>query len=601
MDYKRLGLKVGLEVHQQLDTKHKLFCNCPIIKSDEFPSEIKRRIRTSASELGEYDPAALYEFLRERTFVYKINAESSCLVEADEEPPRQINDEALRIAIQICRLLNCDLLDEIHVMRKTVIDGSSVSSFQRTSLIGMNGFIETDYGAIKISTVCLEEDSAPAISRSSGTVEYRLDRLGIPLVEIATSADIASPEQAKEVAEKIGLLLRSTNVLRGIGTIRQDVNISIENGARVEIKGFQELAKIPKIVENEVRRQLDLIDIKNELHKRGTREVKEEFVNAMQVFRNTNCTLLKKIISDGGIILAARLQNFSGLLKRQCGDRTFGKELSSYAAAFGFGIIHSDEDLSKYNLITEFDILKKELNAGERDLILIVAGRNPDKAMRAVLQRAGYCLIGVPEETRVSDELGSKYTRPLPGAGRMYPESDIPPVWVSRELRTVEIPKTLLEKEAELGKKLPDEIVSQLIKSRDFPLFEELIKKFDIEPIIIANLFLSTFKDMRRCGLATEKIRKEDIESVLALLESKRISKDSLPAIFTALIEGKSIEDIANDFSMLADPELESMISDVVDKNPGKKESILMGLVMAKVRGRADGESVSRILKMKMK
>lgn len=600
MDYKKLGLRVGLEIHQQLNTEHKLFCNCPIKKSDSFPLELKRKIRAAAGELGEYDPAALYEFLRGRTFIYKINPESSCLVEADDDPPKNLNPEALRIALQICRLLNSDILDEIHVMRKTVVDGSSVSGFQRTVLIGMNGSLDTSFGEIKILTICLEEDSAPAISRGYGTIEYRLDRLGIPLVEIATSSDIALPEQAREVAEKLGLILRSTNVLRGIGTIRQDVNISIEEGSRIEIKGFQELEKIPKLIENEVQRQVDLLEIKKELHKRGLKDIKEKPVDATNTFKNTKCNFLKKIISESGIILALKLPNFSGLLKHRCSDRTFGKELSSYAESFGFGIIHSDEDLNKYNLVQEFEKLKKELHIDERDLILIVAGQNPDNAMNAVLDRARHCLIGVPQETRVSDGLGSKYTRPLPGSGRMYPESDVPAIKIGKEM-IPSAPETLIERGEELKKILPRGLAEQMIKSRYFSLFEEFRNKFKIESVIIANLFLSTTKDLKRRKFAVEKIRKEDLEWVLGLLEKEKISKDSLPDILIALAEGKDIAYIVKKFESLSDNELEKIVSDVVKQNPSKNESVIMGLIMAKVKGRADGEKILRILRRKFK
>jgi len=232
MDYKKLGLRVGLEIHQQLASGTKLFCRCPITKSEEFPLEIHRKMRPVQSELGEEDPAALFEYLRNRTFVYKFNPESSCLIELDESPPLSMNESALKIAVQLSKLLHCSLVSEIHVMRKTVIDGSAVTGFQRTSLIATDGYIETSFGPLEIQTINIEEDSAPAIGKGDA-IEYRLDRLGIPLVEIATGSSISSPQEAKEAAKKIGTLLRSLDVVRGIGSIRQDVNISIKEGSRV--------------------------------------------------------------------------------------------------------------------------------------------------------------------------------------------------------------------------------------------------------------------------------------------------------------------------------------------------------------------------------
>jgi len=258
--YKKLGFKCGLEIHQQLDT-HKLFCSCPSLVNDKNKPDIivKRKLRAVAGELGKIDEAAKFEMEKDKTFIYEACSSSSCLVELDEEPPHEVNKEALRIALQIAKMLNAKIVDEIHFMRKTVIDGSNTTGFQRTALIAYNGFIETSKGRVKIETICLEEEAAKKIKQTDKETYYRLDRLGVPLVEIATSSNIKDPEHCKEVAEKIGLVLRSTKVKRGIGTIRQDVNISIKNGARIEIKGFQDLKSIPKIIENEVKRQLKLI------------------------------------------------------------------------------------------------------------------------------------------------------------------------------------------------------------------------------------------------------------------------------------------------------------------------------------------------------
>ncbi len=603
LDYKKLGLRIGLEIHQQLASQHKLFCRCPIQKkttegrqaasSEEFPIENRRRLRAVVGELGEYDPAALYEFLRGRLFNYKSNSESSCLVELDDDPPREINTEALNTVLQICKLIDCEILDEIYVMRKTVIDGSSVSGFQRTALVGLNGSIDTPSGSIKISTVCIEEDSAPALARE-GIVAYRLDRSGVPLVEIATSADIHSPAEAKEVAESIGLLLRSVSVVRGIGSIRQDINVSIEGGERIEIKGFQELERIPEIIENEVNRQLSLLQIKNELHKRGAVSFKQP-KDATHIFRNTKNNFLRKIVTDNGRVLALILPKFSGLLKLQCGDRTFGKELDAYAKAYGYGIIHSDEDLDKYGLANEFAELGKECD--ERDAILIIAGKNPEKAMNAILDRAKHCLIGVPKETRVANGIGSKYTRPLPGSERMYPETDVPPVKVAQLLSSIRVPKTLMEREKELSKLMPKDLASQLVRSAEFAVYEELSNKTRIDATLIATTLLSTLRDLRRKGVATEKITKEQLLSLFLLVEKRRISKEALPDALTMLAKGEPLSKVEERFSALSDAELRKIVLSAIKGNPNKSESVLMGLLMQKVRGRVAGEKVLRMLR----
>lgn len=262
LDYSHIGFKCGLEIHQQLDT-HKLFCRCPsVVRDINKPNiMIKRRLHTAAGETGEIDIAAKHEMEKGREFIYEGCSTSCCLIELDESPPEPVNQEALMTALEIALLLNAKPVDEVQVMRKIVIDGSNVSGFQRTALIATDGFIETTHGKVSIQTICLEEEAAQKIKEDKESVNYRLDRLGIPLVEIATGTEIRSPEHAKEVASIIGMILRSTNkVIRGIGSIRQDVNVSIKDGARTEIKGFQELKSIPVVIEYEVKRQLSMVN-----------------------------------------------------------------------------------------------------------------------------------------------------------------------------------------------------------------------------------------------------------------------------------------------------------------------------------------------------
>lgn len=598
MDYEKLGLKVGLEIHQQLAAQHKLFCKCSIVKASEVLLDVKRKLRVVAGELGEYDPAALYEFLRGKLFNYKANKYSSCLVELDDDPPREINAGALATVLQICKLLNCKILDEVYVMRKTVIDGSAVSGFQRTALVGLDGGIETPSGNISIGAICIEEDSAPAMTKEAGIVEYRLDRSGIPLVEIATGPDMRSPEQTKEVAGRIGLLLRSVSVVRGIGSIRQDINISIEGGERIEIKGFQELDGIPSAVENEVNRQLALLQIKDELHKRGIIAFKEP-KEVSHIFKNTKNNFLRKILADNGKVFAILLPKFFGLLKKNCGDRTFGKELATYAEAYGYGIIHTDEDVDKYELAGEFVKLREEFMAEEHDLIAITAGKNPEKAAQAVLARAKQCLIGIPKETRVADGLGSKYTRPLPGSERMYPETDVPPVRITKQfLASIEVPKTLVEKEKDLEKKMAKELASQIIRSPEFLLFEELSKKAD--PVLVATTLLSTIKDLKRKGYETEKIAKTDLDGLFSLVSKGRISKNSVHDALMLVMEGRSVKDVEGKFSLMPEAELKKVVEEVVKSNHGKNESAMMGLIMERVKGRATGSDVMKLLR-KMK
>ncbi|MBU1198845.1 MAG: Glu-tRNA(Gln) amidotransferase subunit GatE [Nanoarchaeota archaeon] len=282
MNYDELGFKCGIEIHQQLEG-HKLFCHCPTeIRKGEPDFEVVRRLRASAGEEGRVDQAALHEQKKQKYFVYQGYNDITCDVELDEEPPHPINKEALAAALQVALMTNCQIVDELQVMRKTVIDGSNTSGFQRTMLIGINGFIEVDGRKISIDGVFLEEEACQIIERTKDYDVYNLSRMGIPLIEIATGPDITTPEEAKEVAAKIGMILRSTGACkRGIGTIRQDVNISIKGLNRVEIKGFQDYKKIPKALDIEIKRHLDIIKKGKKIEKE-VRKLEPDFTTSFQ-------------------------------------------------------------------------------------------------------------------------------------------------------------------------------------------------------------------------------------------------------------------------------------------------------------------------------
>jgi Glu-tRNA(Gln) amidotransferase subunit E-like FAD-binding protein len=312
LDYTNLGFRCGIEIHQQLET-NKLFCSCPSIVRDDNPDiTVHRTLRAVAGETGNIDAAAAYEKSRQKEFIYEACSTSCCLVELDEEPPHELNDEALKIALEISLLLNAKIVDEIQFMRKTVIDGSNVSGFQRTALIGYDGYIETSKGKVRIPTLCLEEEASKKIEDTKSYSKYRLDRLGIPLMEIGTATDIVDPEHAKEVAEKLGMILRSTGkVKRGLGTIRQDVNVSIREGARTEIKGFQDLRSIPKVITYEIHRQLKEIKAGKKIEaavRKAEPDLTTSFLRPMPgMDRMYPETDIKTIRIDGSILSAIKL------------------------------------------------------------------------------------------------------------------------------------------------------------------------------------------------------------------------------------------------------------------------------------------------------
>ena len=467
--YAGLGFKCGLEIHQQLEGK-KLFCDCPAINSNAKPDiQFERRLRAVAGETGEIDIAAKYEMEKSKKFIYEADSKDCCLVELDEEPPHPINPEAVEAALEVALLLKAKIVDEIQVMRKTVIDGSNTTGFQRTALVAYDGVIETSIGHVKIPTICLEEEAAQKIRQDKESVTYRLDRLGIPLIEIATDPDIKDPEHAKETAEKIGMILRSTGkVKRGIGTIRQDVNISIKGKNRIEIKGFQELKSMPAVIDKEITRQENIKE-KEPAH-------------------------VRKVEPDG---------------------RT-------------------------------------------------------------------------------------SYLRPMPGAARMYPETDIVPLKV--HISKIKLPELIEEKIKrfkELG--INPELAKLIASSNKADLFEKVAKTFkNIKPAFIAETLIPTLREIRRrYNLDTEKITEKQFEDLFSALDKGKIPKNVVINILMDYASDKF--ESMDKYAAAETKDLEAEIKKIVESKPGLSPGAYMGLIMKKFKGKIDGKKVMEILNRLLK
>lgn len=471
IDYEKLGFKCGLEIHQQLSGL-KLFCRCPSVNSDKKADiKVVRRLRAAAGELGEVDVAAKHEMEKGKYFIYESNSEDTCLVEYDEQPPYQINQDLLDAAIEISLLLNAKIVDEVQVMRKTVVDGSNTAGFQRTALVAVDGCLDTSLGKIRIPTICLEEEAAQKLEDTKEYVKYKLDRLGIGLIEIGTDTDIKNAEHAKETASILGMILRSTNkVKRGIGTIRQDVNISIKEGARTEIKGFQDLRAIPKIINYEIERQLSLI--------KENKKIREEVRKAEPSFTTS-------------------------------------------------------------------------------------------------------------------------FLRPMPGAARMYPETDIMPVKITKErIERIkkQLPKLLTEKIEELEKKykISKELAKELISNENF---EKYVNKFNkIKPEFIVNALINIPKEIKkRFNLDASKLEDKDFEEVLSYLNEGKINKEAVIGFLIKKIKKERID--LRQYKAVSEKELEKEIKKLIEEKPGLSISAYMGIVMAKYRGKVDGKEAMENLK----
>jgi glutamyl-tRNA(Gln) amidotransferase subunit E len=616
-DFASLGLVCGIEIHQQLDTAAKLFCGCPTSIRDvgESDHQFFRRLRPARSELGEIDRAALEEVLVSRKFIY-CSYDSTCLVEADEEPPSELNPEALEIGLVVSKLLSMQIADEVHTMRKIVIDGSNTSGFQRTAYIASHGGIETSSGRVGIDTICLEEEAARIVEDRGDEVVYSLDRLGIPLVEICTSPDIVSPSHAREVARRLGMILRSTGrVKRGLGTIRQDVNVSIRDGARVEIKGVQELNLIETIVAVEARRQQLLLEIRDELKGRGAR-VHRRVADVTGIFAGTGSKVIKAALKRGGAVLAVRLGGFAGLLGKEIQPgRRLGSEISDRAKRAGVGgIFHSDE-LPAYGITQEeVEAVRWELEAGGEDCIVMVAALRDraEAAMKAVLERAQEALIGVPEETRRALPEGtSEYMRPLPGSARMYPETDVPPVVVAPEyVASLDLPELFDERAARFEEvyHLRREFATLMAESPYFHLFEEAVRDLSLSPALVVRTLEMIPRELEGDGVSISSLNEDRYLDALSLVAGGSLAKEGIPQLLETMAKNPELSAAqAAEAAGLMGVD-QGGVEEVVARIVAEKEAFvrergeaalgpLMGLVMKELWGKADGALVSAALK----
>jgi len=611
-DYEELGLVAGLEIHQQLDTATKLFCNCPtaIREPAESTRSLTRYLHPTKSELGEIDDAALEESMVDREFEY-LAYDTTCLVEEDDEPPHRVDREAMDVALEIAQLLDMNVADQVHVMRKIVIDGSNTSGFQRSMLVANDGAISTSEGAVGIEDMLLEEESCQRVEETENGVRFSLDRLGIPLVEIGTKPDIRSPEQAREAAERIGMLLRSTgHVKRGLGTIRQDVNVSIADGARIELKGVQSLDDIDDLVRNEVRRQVELLSIRDELTDREATVGEPQDVT--EVFEDTDSGVIRGALDAGGVVQAVRLSGFDGLVGREIQpDRRLGTELSDHAKRHGAGGIFHTDELPAYGVTEEeVDSLRDAVEAGPEDAVAIVAD-DPDTAelaIEAAAERAETALDGVPEETRdANDDTTSRYLRPLPGAARMYPETDVPPV--TPDPSEVETPELLTEKveryQSEFG--LDAGLAEQVAYGQRWRLFEDAVSR-GVDATLAAQTLESTVTELRRDDVAVEHLTNDHFSETLDLVAEGELAKEGVPELLAALAEEPSLDaaTAAEDAGLgsAGEGEVREAVVTVVERHAEQVAdegmgafSALMGECMGELRGKADGDVVSDVLR----
>ncbi len=621
-----VGVKVGLEIHQQLATNKKLFCNCVPTDTEEYSIKFQRKLRAAKSELGEYDPAALFEKSKSKSISYYANPESSCLVEQDEEPPHELDDDAKRISLIIASALKSEIFSEIYPMRKTVVDGSNTTGFQRTMLISQGGSYEVEGTTIGIQSICLEEDAAKNLGDEGIVRKFGLERLGIPLVEIATDPFEVEPQHIKKIALALGRILRSTKkVKRGLGSIRQDVNVSIKDGGVViEVKGVQQLDQLEKVVEYEAKRQQGLLEISKELQKRDWVHDKEnDRKDITDLFSKCKSKIIQNAIKKEHKIFGISFKKMAGMFgfSPYEGIR-LGKEIAELVRFFGIGgVFHSDE-LPNYG-VEKIDIenLKEVIKINEEDAFLILAATDEKihVVINQIISRIEFIKNnGIPIDTRLATVNGeTKFLRPRPGAARMYPETDIPPIIISKkelEKAKENIPKSWDESILELQTKykINPQLAEQIFDSKYIELFENIFQKRTskngkADATFISSILCSTIPSLERKGLNSKLLKNEEIEKTFEMLDSGDITKESIDIIFENIMAGKSkttLEAMKNtSIEAVKESDLEEIIKKIVEKNQEiiknqKERAIgpLMGIAMKELRGKASGEMINNLL-----
>jgi glutamyl-tRNA(Gln) amidotransferase subunit E len=576
--------------------------------------------------MGTFDKAMLTEYEKNINIEYECYNDAICTYELDETPPFLCNTEARKIALKIALLLNSNIIEEMHVCRKNYLDGSVPSGFQRTMILGTDGYITLKTGKkVGIDILSLEEDSARKIKTVDKTNYFRLDRLGIPLVEITTKPDINNPEECRECAERLGLLLWSTNVKKVLGSIRQDINVSIKNGTRIEIKGVQKLDWIPILINSEISRQIGLLDVKKELGKRKLteRDVDNKYSDLTKIISNTSSKFVSKGISSGKKLYGINIKGFKGIFgKILVKDYRFGTEVSSKVKILtGLkGIIHSDEDLTKYNFSeNDIKIIKNQLNTKEEDCFILVLGTEEvaSKAITLIVERVKQAFKGVPPETRRALENGNtEFLRELHGGARLYPDTDSRAILnENNEINDIKVnlpdyPWDVM-KEYAISYHIEESSVKQLFFTGKLNLFKKLIKIYPDNPSIIINKILNTTTALRREGKNIDNIKESDFEEIFTYLKNKEISKEAIEDIMImkadhpelTVIEIKEqlkLESISlEDLLEIIDDVIDSNI-DVIKEKGMRAMGPLMGEVMKKVRGKIDGAIISREMKNKL-
>jgi len=621
-DYRKIGFKSGVEIHQQLKTQKKLFCRCPAGEYyEDYHAEVLRHMRPTLSELGEYDGTAIMEFKTRKEIVYQLNRNNVCTYEMDDTPPFELNQEALDIALEVALLLKCNIVGELHISRKQYLDGSIPAGFQRTTILGTDGWIPYKERRINIRQLGLEEDACRQVSDIGHRRIFKTDRLSIPLTEIVTYPDMQAPWEVAEVVELLRELAHCTGKVRtGIGRARQDVNVSVEGGTRAEIKGVHKIPYIPRLTHFEALRQYNLLELRTELHKRGIKRdtLRSCSAEVTDLLKETSFPPIRRALERGWRIMAVGLSDYKGLLTfpLQPG-RDLASEISDRVRVIACldelpNIIHSemkDNPLSS----AEWRKVASALESKKNDVIVLAWGddRDSETAVAEIIIRATEATEGVPSETRQAFPSGiNGFERILPGPNRMYPDTDMPPVPLAEERiekTKNRLPMTPWERR-EYYKKLglPREIIQELVAGERAILFQRAVEAFPIKPTVAAVVLSQMLKHLQRKGLPVSHLRDESLLDLLRLYSGGEFAREAFLEILKIMsVDNKEPAEAIKSLKIyrLSDDELQGLIQktireriDLQPKDHDKKFRYLMGVLMKGIRGKVSGEKAASFL-----
>ncbi|HXK09471.1 MAG TPA: Glu-tRNA(Gln) amidotransferase subunit GatE [Vicinamibacteria bacterium] len=641
LDYAAVGLMSGLEVHQQLLTERKLFCQCPAGRyTRTHDGTVLRHMRPTLSELGVYDGTALMEFKTRKHIVYLLNRENTCTYEMDDTPPFPVNQAAVDVAVEQCLMLGCDIVDEVHIARKQYLDGSIPTGFQRTAIVGVNGRLPFRGRTLSITQVSVEEDSCREVSDRGHLIVWRTDRLGMPLIETVTGPDLRTPDEVEEAILLVGRVCRSTGHVRvGMGASRQDVNVSVRGGRRVEIKGVPQAGWAPRLVHGEAWRQVNLLGLRDELHRRGFRssdDVRIETADVTGLAAASSLAPLRpeaweSFVRDEGRragfelgpgpfrVLAVRLPGLAFALgwPTQPG-RTFADELAGrvrviagldqppilfHSAAWPDG---AGEDLGR---------LREAARCRDEDGLVVVWGTERDVRTAAdeVRLRCVDATDGVPHETRQPFADGTTdFERILPGPDRMYPDTDSPPTRLTRErverLRST-LPERPWEREARyVAAGVPVQVVHYLVRRGGAVLVDRVVAEARADLRFAAFFFGERVKALRRAGVAVDRVPAEAWVGLFHALAVRPARREAWATLVRRMAShpGESVAVLLAELGMDDEPAgwrtavprcLEAAEREAYDHDPGRVLRLATGRAMDALRGKIPARTVVEAVK----